>query len=98
VGKADTAYWHRDEQYDLVIISSWAAPSASEENIRWTRQFFDAVRPGLSHGVYVNDLGDEGAERVRDAYGGNYARLLALKKRYDPTNFFHMNQNIDPRG
>jgi FAD/FMN-containing dehydrogenase len=48
--------------------------------------------------VYVNDLGDEEAERVRDAYGGNYARLLALKKRYDPTNFFRMNQNIDPRG
>jgi FAD/FMN-containing dehydrogenase len=98
VGKADTAYWHRDQQYDLVIISSWADPSASEENIRWTRTFFDAVRPGLSHGVYVNDLGDEEAERVRDAYGGNYARLLALKKRYDPTNFFRMNQNIDPRG
>lgn len=96
VGKADTAYWHRDQQYDLVIISSWTDSAATDQNIRWTRQFFDAVRPQLSGGVYVNDLGDEGSQRVRDAYGGNYDRLLALKKRYDPTNFFRMNQNIAP--
>lgn len=96
VAKADTAYWHRDQQYDLVIISSWTDPAASERNIRWTREFSDAIKPQLSRGVYVNDLGDEGDQRIRDAYGGNYDRLLTLKRRYDPSNFFRMNQNIDP--
>ncbi len=54
------------------------------------------MRPHLSRGVYVNDLGDEGSERVRDAYGANYERLVALKTKYDPTNFFRLNQNIAP--
>jgi hypothetical protein len=96
VGKTDTAYWPRDERYDLVIISSWADPAASDRNIGWTRGFFDALRPHLSRSVYVNDLGEEEGNRVRDAYGGNYDRLLTLKKKYDPANFFRMNQNIDP--
>ncbi len=96
VSKSDTAYWPRDQRYDLVIISSWADPSDTDRNIGWTREFFDAIDPYLSRSVYVNDLGDEGGQRVKDAYGGNYDRLLALKKRYDPTNLFRMNQNIDP--
>jgi hypothetical protein len=49
-----------------------------------------------ANGVYVNYLGDEGDARVRAAYGPNYERLVALKKKYDPTNFFHLNQNIKP--
>jgi hypothetical protein len=50
----------------------------------------------LREGVYVNNLGDEGEDRVREAYGANYERLLALKGNYDPTNFFRLNQNIKP--
>jgi FAD/FMN-containing dehydrogenase len=50
-----------------------------------------------SHRVYVNALGVEGEERVKEAYGDNYERLLALKKRYDPENLFSMNQNLDPK-
>ena len=97
VGKSDTAYWPRDERYDLVIISSWANPSETDQNIAWTRSFFDAIDPYLSRSVYVNDLGDdEGRDRIRAAYGGNYDRLLTLKRKYDPTNFFRINQNIDP--
>ena len=96
VGKAETAYAHRDAPYDLVILSGWEDPVETERNVEWTRDFFAAVRPELSGGVYVNDLGDEGEARVREAYGDNYARLAAIKATYDPTNFFRHNQNIAP--
>jgi hypothetical protein len=54
------------------------------------------MRPFSTGGVYANNLGEEGTERVAAAYGANYPRLLALKNKYDPTNFFRLNQNIDP--
>lgn len=96
VGPGETAYPHRDLQYDLVILSSWLDAADSERNIRWTRECFDALRPHLAHGVYVNDLGEEGGQRVRDAYGANYARLAAIKAIYDPENLFRLNQNVEP--
>ena len=54
------------------------------------------MQPHLEEGVYVNNLGEEGEDRVRAAYGPNYERLVALKNKYDPTNFFRLNQNIKP--
>jgi FAD/FMN-containing dehydrogenase len=81
----------------LVIISLWTDPAELKQNIGWTREFFEAMRPFFSGGVYINALGlDEGAERVRAAYGENYHRLTDLKRKYDPTNFFRLNQNINP--
>jgi FAD/FMN-containing dehydrogenase len=71
-------------------------PQDAEANVRWTQEFYDAVQPFLETSVYVNNLGDEGGHRVRAAYGSNYARLLAIKKKYDPSNVFRLNQNIDP--
>jgi FAD/FMN-containing dehydrogenase len=98
VANGDTAYAHRDAPFDLVILSSWIEPTQSERNIAWTRALYDAVRT-YGAGVYVNDLDrDEAPDRVRYAYGENYDRLAALKRRYDPTNFFRMNQNIPPAG
>jgi FAD/FMN-containing dehydrogenase len=93
---AETAFPHRDEHYDFVIISQWADPADSADNIQWTREFFEAMQPFLESGVYVNDLGEEGEHRVKEAYGSNYERLVALKNKYDPTNFFRLNQNITP--
>ena len=94
---ADTAYHHRAPTYDVVIIASWTDPGAHDRNVRWARELFQAVQPQVSRGVYVNFLDhDEGAERVRAAYGDNYDRLVALKRKYDPTNFFRLNQNIRP--
>jgi len=61
-----------------------------------SRDIFAAWEPHLAPAVYVNDLGDEGEERVRSAYGENYARLIALKAKYDPTDFFYLNQNTKP--
>lgn len=96
VGHGDTAYAHRDLQWDVNILGNWTDPAENDRNIRWVRACHDAIAPHLAHGVYVNDLGDEGGQRVRDAYGANYARLVALKNRYDPTNLFRLNQNIEP--
>ena len=64
--------------------------------IRWAREFWEAMQPFVEPSVYVNDLGEEGDERVRAAYGPNYERLVTLKSRYDPTNFFRLNQNVAP--
>jgi FAD/FMN-containing dehydrogenase len=62
----------------------------------WARSTFGKLAPLADDGVYVNNLGVEGADRVKAAYGANYDRLLALKTAYDPTNFFRLNQNIRP--
>jgi FAD binding domain/Berberine and berberine like len=96
VGKTDTAYYHRALQYDLIALSVWTDPAETPRNIRWARELFAAWEPHLPRAVYVNDLGDEGEERAQSAYGENYARLVALKTKYDPTNFFRLNQNIKP--
>jgi FAD/FMN-containing dehydrogenase len=97
VGKTATAYYHRDLRYDIVIAANWTEGADSEQNVRWTRELSEALQPHLPRSVYVNDLDrDEGADRVRHAYGENYERLATLKKKYDPTNFFRVNQNIRP--
>jgi hypothetical protein len=96
VGKTETAYFHRDLQYDAIVLSGWTDQADTQRNIGWTRELFAAWEPHLARAAYVNDLGDEGEDRARSAYGGNYARLVALKTKYDPTNLFRMNQNIRP--
>lgn len=96
VGKTDTAYYHRDMQYDLIALSGWTDRGDTERNIRWTRELFAAWEPHLGRAAYVNDLGDEGEERVRSAYGENYERLAMLKTKYNPTDLFRVNQNIKP--
>jgi hypothetical protein len=90
------AFPHRDEHYDFLILSQWADSAESERNVQWTRSLFETMEPFFEGGVYVNNLGEEGEDRVREAYGANYERLLALKGKYDPTNLFRLNQNIKP--
>jgi hypothetical protein len=96
VDPAATAFRHRDEHYDFLILSQWEDPTYAEENIRWTRALFEAMEPFFEKGVYVNNLGEEGEDRVKEAYGEHYERLVALKDKYDPTNFFRLNQNVMP--
>ncbi len=94
VGPTETAFVQRDESYIMGIFSNWTNGEA-DTHIEWTQAFWKATEP-FATGVYVNYLGEEGEERVRAAYGINYQRLIALKNKYDPANFFHLNQNIKP--
>jgi FAD/FMN-containing dehydrogenase len=91
-----TAYPHRAPRYDCLILSQWADPGDTDRNLAWTRDLHDDLQPFFAGGVYVNNLGNEGDERVRQAYGPNYERLVAVKTAYDPTNVFRHNQNIPP--
>lgn len=96
VGEDETAFPHRRAPYNLIIMAMWPDQAEDERNIRWAREYADAVAPYSTGGVYVNYLSVEGEERVRAAYGANYGRLVALKNKYDPSNMFHLNQNIKP--
>ena len=96
VAPSATAFPHRAEQYDFLILSQWSDATDSDRNIEWTRALFQAMQPHLEESVYVNNLGDEGPGRVKAAYGENYPRLAALKRTFDPDNLFRANQNIDP--
>jgi hypothetical protein len=96
VAPSATAFPHRVEQYDFLILSQWSDATDSDRNVQWTRALFEAMQPHLEESVYVNNLGDEGPGRVQAAYGENYPRLAAMKKAYDPHNLFRANQNIDP--
>lgn len=92
-----TAYRHRETTYDVVIIANWTNPADHERNIAWARELFGAIGSQVSPAAYVNFLDhDDGGDRIRAAYGENYDRLVALKRQYDPTNFFRMNQNVRP--
>jgi FAD/FMN-containing dehydrogenase len=93
-----TAFGRRDTPYDIVVFSVWTEPGEDERHMRWGRDFGEAVRP-FARGVYVNEMGVEGEERVREAYTpATYQRLAALKRTYDPDNLFRLNQNIAPAG
>jgi len=96
VGVADTAFPHRQNSFNMMIWSNWESPSDSETNIQWTRECWNAMKPFLISSSYGNYVSDEGDAVAREAYGANYERLVELKNKYDPTNFFRMNHNIKP--
>jgi FAD/FMN-containing dehydrogenase len=95
-----TAFGHRDAAHDINIVGSWLPDDPEPDRHRaWVRGFFDALQP-YSRGVYVNFTSDDSLDRVKsEAYGAEkWARLVALKDKYDPTNFFRQNANIPPTG
>ncbi len=92
----DDAFGFRQTGYHYWIHSYWQRANEALPAQRWVKGFFDTLAPYSSGAVYVNDLQNEGQERVRAAYGDKYERLRALKRKYDPTNFFRVNQNIPP--
>jgi len=92
----ETAFGNRDTEYNFMILTMSPDPADIEKNTRWAREFWAAMQPFVAGRVYVNYLGADEADRIREAYGPNYDRLAALKKKYDPTNFFRLNPNIRP--
>jgi FAD/FMN-containing dehydrogenase len=97
VGISDTAFPHRADGYNFVVLSQWMSPADNEPCIAWARETYAAMQPFVGLGRYVNYLdADESGDPVAAAYGPNYRRLQELKAKYDPSNFFHLNQNIKP--
>ena len=93
VSVTDMAFPLRQPGYEVDIAGVWSAPTGKAEIVRWVQVTRDTLQP-FAHGVYVNQLGDTSDELVRSAYGPNYARLIEIKKKYDPTNLLRLNQNI----
>jgi FAD/FMN-containing dehydrogenase len=92
-----TAFPHRATGHNLLVLSQWADPASTDRCIAWARETYAAMEPFAAAGRYVNYLADdEPGEPVAAAYGPNYRRLRELKTKYDPKNFFRMNQNIRP--
>lgn len=96
VGKDETAFSYRDANWSMVIGGIDPDPANKERITSWTKEYWKAVHPYSAGGAYVNFMMEEGQDRVKATYRGNYKRLLAVKKKYDPANLFRVNQNIKP--
>jgi len=96
VRKHDTAWSYRDATWSGVIVGVDPEPDNRDRITRWTKEYYDAVHPYSAGGAYVNFMMDEGEDRIKATYRDNYARLAAVKRKYDPTNVFRVNQNIKP--
>ncbi|GAA0459613.1 FAD-linked oxidase [Paractinoplanes deccanensis] len=98
VGETETAAGHRSAALSVSVDAVWRDPAETAAHHAWVRRLWDGLRP-FTDGVYVNELGDEGPDRVRAAYHpASWSRLRDLKARYDPGNVFRLNQNIPPAG
>jgi hypothetical protein len=91
-----TAFSPRNSDYDIGILSQWPDPADNAKNVAWTRGFYEALMPHASGAYLLNVLDKDDGQHIRASFGASYDRLLALKRKYDPTNFFRQNQNIDP--
>jgi FAD/FMN-containing dehydrogenase len=96
VGPTETAWAYRDARWAEVMVGVDPDPAKKELITKWTREYWEALHPYSAGGAYVNFMMDEGQERIQATYRGNYDRLVAVKQKYDPTNLFRVNQNIQP--
>ena len=92
----DNAFGFRRTGFEYWIHSYWQKARDRERSWNWVEEFYRAMEPLSTGAVYVNDLEDEGDARVRAAYGDKYERLSLIKRKFDPDNFFRVNQNIAP--
>jgi FAD/FMN-containing dehydrogenase len=98
VGGEDTPWAYREANWAGVIVGVDPDPANADTLRDWAVGYFDAVHPHSSGGAYINFMMEEGQERVKASYRGNYDRLSEIKAKYDPDNLFKVNQNIQPKG
>jgi hypothetical protein len=96
VAAGDTAFAYRDANFVTVIAGMWPDPADNEVNTQWVRDYYAATSPWSEEGGYVNFMAADDQDRVRANYRDNYDRLVEIKRKYDPGNLFHLNQNIVP--
>jgi len=97
IGVGDTAFPHRRQGYNFLVLAQWMKPTDTNACIAWARETSERMQPFFAAGRYVNYLDDdETNDAVAAAYGPNYRKLQQVKAKYDPKNFFRMNQNIRP--
>ncbi len=95
-GNKDTPWAYRDTKYSGVIIGVDPNPANNDKITRWSKDYWEALHPYSSCGAYTKFMMDEGQERMKASYRHNYDRLVEIKRKYDPENFFRVNQNIRP--
>jgi hypothetical protein len=96
VAANETAFPHRQEMWDVGFFAQWTDEDDGKPHVAWARKAYDAMQPFASNGSVLSFLGADEDEAIRRAFGENYGRLRAVKKRYDPENFFQVNHNIEP--
>jgi hypothetical protein len=96
IGRSETAFSYRDVTWAEVIVGVDPDPGNRDKIVGWTKEYWDALHPYSAGGAYVNFMMEEGQDRVQATYRDNYQRLAMVKRKYDPTNFFRVNQNIRP--
>jgi hypothetical protein len=97
VPAGETAFGDRSSPFVMNLLANWAEPSEDTANVAWIRNLFGILRPSMTPGVYVNFMSGDEDERVTEAYRERWDRLVAVKSKYDPGNFFRLNQNIPPK-
>jgi hypothetical protein len=97
VAAADTAFGDRSSPFVINLLANWLDASEDASNISWVRNLFQSLRPSMTPGVYINFMSGDEDDRVPEAYRERWERLVTVKSRYDPGNFFRLNQNIPPR-
>ena len=98
VGTSQTAFAQRQAEYDIGFMAQWTDAAEKDVHTAWARDVSDAMKPHSSGGYLLNFLSDEDPDTIRGAFGANYPRLAEVKKKFDPTNFFSINQNVRPAG
>jgi len=99
IDPTETAFALREEHYAFQLMTSWNGEGTTGQagvHVDWTRRLWAEIEPFAAAETYANYLEDEGEAQIRTSYGANYKRLARIKNLYDPTNFFHLNQNIKP--
>jgi hypothetical protein len=93
----ETSFGDRSAPFVLTLLANWSEASADAGSISWVRGVFNKLRPAMKPGVYVNFMSGDEQDRVPEAYRERWDRMVAVKSHYDPSNFFRMNQNVQPR-